>query len=109
MEHRFAPSSKPMQLSLVSDELGKKTHLELVGQGVDCPGLPLAESVRLTLAKEDRPITRAALRNLLRVNNHRLGLALKVLEQQHLAIRKSSGWVLNPNGPSTSKAQLSLI
>ena len=109
MEHRFAPASKPLQLALVSDELDKKTHLEVVGPGAERPEPPLAESVRLAIAKADKPITRAALRGLLRVNNHRLGLALQELEKQHLAIHQPTGWTLNPNSASVSNAQLSLV
>lgn len=109
VEHRFAPASKPLQLALVSDDLGKKTHLEIIDFQGDNVTIPITENLRLALAKADKPLTRVALRSLLHVNNHRLGLALKDLEQKHLAIRKSSGWVLNPNGPSTSQNQLSII
>jgi hypothetical protein len=109
VEHRFAPSSKPLQLALVSDDLGNKTHLEIINFQDDNSTIPITENLRLALANADKPLTRVALRSLLRVNNHRLGLALKDLEQKHLAIRKPAGWVLNPNRPASSDSQLSLV
>lgn len=109
MEHRFAPASKPIQLALVSDQHGKNTHLEILDPGADRTQQPLTESVRLTLAKADKPMTRAALRSFLGVNNHRLGLALQELENQNLAIHEPAGWTLYPNRPFDTNTQLSLV
>ena len=109
MEHRFAPSSKPLQLALVSDETGKKAHLEISCPEAQSHSQPLTETLRLTLADADKPLTRVALRNLLHVNNHRLGLALKELEQQHIAIRGPSGWTLKHGPSSMPNKQLALV
>lgn len=109
MEHRFAPASKPLQLALVSNDTGNETHLEITELTGNNQSLPLTETVRLALANADKPLTRVALRKLLRVNNHRLGLALNELEKQHIAIREASGWSLKQTPASIPNQQLALV
>jgi hypothetical protein len=95
VEHRFAPPLDPMKLDLVSNEDGNNTHLELASISNESQrDLPLTESVRLTLADADEPLTRVALRNILHVNNKRLGLALCDLENNRTVIRGPSGWTI---------------
>lgn len=107
MEHRFAPETDPVPLALVSDHDGANTHLEVSTHAGDNHQIPLAETVRLALADAGKPLTRAALRQTLRVNNHRLGLALADLENQGIAIRGPGGWTLAPRpAPDT---QLNLV
>ena len=111
LEHRFAPASEPVQLDLLSDDDGTSTHLEISDHTSDCRrDTPLAETVRITLADAGRPLTRVELRKSLRVNNHRLGLALGELEQNGTAVRGQKGWALKlPHLQSTNSAtQLSL-
>lgn len=108
VEHRFAPESEPIPLALVSDEDGEGTHLEVPEHdGARQRHIPLADAVRLALADAEKPLTRAALRQNLRVNNHRLGLALDELEQRRVAIRGPRGWTLAPR--SAPDTQLALV
>ena len=109
VEQRFAKETDPISLALVSDDQGHDTHLEILDTAANDQRLPLSESVRKTLADADRPLTRAALRTSLRVNNHRLGLALEELEKQRIAIRTQNGWSLAPLTESVSDSQLPLI
>ena len=110
VEHRFAPSSAPLQLALVSDENGKNAHLEVFDPDTnEQQHLPLAEAVRLALAHADGPLTRAALRKTLRVNNHRLGLALGDLETRRVATRGPCGWYLAPQSEPAPDTQLTLV
>lgn len=110
VEHRFAPASKPLQLTLISNADGANTHLEIAENTNNLNhNLPLKEAVKHILAGTDKPLTRAALRKTLGVNNHRLGLALCDLEKQHIAVRNSTGWTLIPTNPPNSDTQLPLI
>jgi hypothetical protein len=112
LEHRFAPAPENTPLELVSDDDGSNTHLEIPEHAGNLHrNTPLAETVRLTLADADKPLTRVALRKSLGVNNQRLGTALGELEKNGIAARQPNGWILNshPPQPSTdSPAQLSL-
>ena len=110
VEHRFAPATEPLPLALVSDHDGAKTHLAVQQiNGDDRCQLPLAETVRLTLADAPNPLTRAAIRETLHVNNHRLGLALRDLENRGIAIRCPSGWTLVLRSDKASDNQLELV
>jgi hypothetical protein len=94
IEHRAAAAPEPMPLTLVSDEHG--AHLELSGQGDEHtrPKAPLSETVRQALAKAGQPLSRGALRHQLRVNNQRLGDALRELERDGHASKSVAGWSL---------------
>jgi hypothetical protein len=117
VEHRFAPAKNPIQLALVSNDDGENTHLEIADHNEENNDqLPLTDSVRQTLAGTDKPLTRVALRNILHVNNHRLGQALGDLEKRQLAIRGPNGWSLKPPSEPTAsppandtETQLSLV
>ena len=109
VEHRFAKETDPIPLAIVSDDQGADTHLEIFDRTPDNQRLPLAESLRRTLADADGPLTRAALRSILRVNNHRLGLALEELEKRRIAIRGQNGWSLLTCSDTDTDTQLSLI
>jgi len=109
VEHRFAKESDPIPLALVSDDHGNNTHLEILDRAADDQHLPLSETVRRALADADQPLTRAALRGTLRVNNHRLGLALAELEKRRIAIRGPKGWFLISRPDTESHTQLPLV
>lgn len=110
VEHRFAPTEKPFQLALVSDNDGSKTHLEFANHPNNTlPDIPLKEAVRKTLAKAHQPLTRVALRKSLGVNNQRLGLALQELEKNRLAIHGPKGWYIPQKTNPDAENQLSLI
>ena len=109
VEQRFAKETDPISLALVSDHQGDHTHLEILDCAANDKQLPLSESVRIALADADGPLTRAALRSTLRVNNHRLGLALAELEERRIAMRSQNGWSLVALSASVSDTQLPLI
>jgi hypothetical protein len=110
IEHRFAKESGPIPLALVSDDNGNNTHLEILDRAAnEQRRLPLSETVRRALADADGPLTRAALRKTLCVNNHRLGLALDDLEKRRIAIRDKSGWSMVPLSDTGAETQRPLI
>ena len=62
---------------------------------------PLGEAIRCELRHSPQPVSRTALRRLLRVNNARLGEALLTLEKRSLVVRSSDGWGLPPEHDSS--------
>lgn len=109
VEHRFAKETEPIPLALISNDHGADTHLEIFDRAADDQRLPLSESVRRALADADGPLTRAALRSILRVNNHRLGLTLEELEKRRIAFRGPNGWSPTPVSNTGADTQLPLI
>ena len=104
-EHRCAAAIPPVELKLVSRPDGSATHLEVVGQqGAGPHELPAATAPALSdrilgvLGTTAEPITRAALRAQLRVNNQRLGDALRMLEHRDRVQRTARGWVRSGAG-----------
>lgn len=102
VEHRSAPSPEPILLQLTSDEDGHNTRLEVLdasGQAQVSPpaALPIADRILDALGTADGSMTRAALRQALRVNNQRLGDALERLQAQTRVERTKDGWVLAPS------------
>lgn len=94
LEHRSAAAPDPFDIELVTDERGD-AHLALVDRSAEkLPATPLADDVRRLLAAAGAPMSRAAIRRELRVNNKRLGDALLRLEQDRLAERTPDGWAL---------------
>lgn len=113
-EHRFAPPNDPISLNLVSDNLGNNTHLETDADPNEPKNrFPIADALRRTIADSQNPLTRTALRNILKVNNHNLGLALADLEDRNIIARGPAGWSLKSNSDSLSdslqEAQLLLV
>lgn len=109
VEQRFAKETDPIPLALVSDDQGDDTHLEILDCAANDKRLPLSESVRRALADAGGPLTRAALRSSLRVNNHRLGLALAELEKRRIASHSPNGWSLLTCSDTETDTQLPLI
>ena len=96
LEHRSAAAPEPFDIELVTDERGD-AHLRVVDHGDrldDLPAPPLADDVRRLLADAKEPMSRAAIRKELAVNNQRLGDALLRLERDRVLERTSSGWQL---------------
>ena len=91
VQHRAAPAPEPMLLHLAGGD-DEPCRLQL--DGVDTEPPPLAEAVRAALRHAQKPCSRAALRQQLRVNNARLGETLRSLEERGLVIRRNSGWTL---------------
>ena len=101
VQHRAAPAPEPMLLTLAG---GHSQPCRLLIHGNDTQPPPLAEAVRHQLRQAQHPCSRAALRQILRVNNARLGQALSTLEERGLAIRAATGWTLpdTPHDPQLS-------
>jgi len=96
LEHRCAPAPDPFDIELATDERGD-AHLRVVerdDRDDDLPATPLADDVRRLLADAPEPMSRAAIRRELRVNNKRLGDALLRLERDRVIERTSAGWQL---------------
>lgn len=91
VQHRAAPAPEPMLLRLAGGT-GEPCRLQL--DGADTTPPPLAEAVRDQLRHAGEPCSRATLRQQLRVNNARLGDALRSLEQRGLVVRAAAGWSL---------------
>jgi len=102
VEHRSAPAPNPLLLRLVS---GDDEPLRLLIDGDEVAPLPLAEAIRCELRRSPQPVSRTALRELLHVNNARLGEALQTLEKQSLVLRSSDGWCL-PSETDSSQTDL---
>ena len=96
LEHRSAAAPEPFELELAG--VDDAPHLRCVDASVDVPASPssLDERVRAALAVADVPLTRAALRLTLRVNNQRLGDALERLAARALVDRTPDGWRAPP-------------
>jgi len=101
LEHRAAPALDPIELRLVSRDDGSATHLEVASVSVaptdydslppPTAGLSLHERILHTIRRADHPLSRGQLRDLLHVNNNRLGDALKDLEHQGRIYRSDDG------------------
>jgi hypothetical protein len=114
LEHRFAPTGDPIPLTLVSDDLGINTRLATEPSADnEHVRFPLEEALRRTLADANKPLTRTALRTILKVNNHRLGLVLKELQNRNIITKLPGGWTLVSQAQSQRvndfEAQLHLI
>lgn len=105
LEHRAAPSPKPMTLALVSAADGSATHLELEHKGAP-PAGSLPERTLDLLQQSAQPVSRTSLRERLKVNNQRLGEALEILSQQGAIQRTSCGWTVSEPPPQASKPPL---
>ena len=108
VEHRSAPAPEPIVLSLAGGD-GEPTRLQ-IDHDDDAVSEPLAEQVRALLRRAAVPRSRAAIRKQLRVNNTRLGDALRELEMRGLLVHRSNGWTLVAHDPpdSDDPSQLSL-
>lgn len=96
IEHRAAPSPKPITLALVSSPDGSATHLE-VSRGaasIRSSEGPLDSKVLELLELSRGPVPRSEIRLRLKVNNQRLGDALSRLEICGRVCRTRSGWTL---------------
>ncbi|MGQ0672400.1 MAG: AAA family ATPase [Hyphomicrobium sp.] len=97
LEHRAAKAPEPMVLDLVGDSSGGATHLRVRSDSAGSDPVPtedLPQKVVAELAGAGKPLSRAALRERLRVNNQRLGDALQHLLESGRAVRSESGWSL---------------
>jgi hypothetical protein len=105
LEHRFERAIEPVALTLVAEADGSCPHLELEdATAVDPTGaVDLGESLINAMRTAQAPLTRTALRAILRVNNQRLGNALGELVRTGRLVRTPQGWAL----PSTAGGAVS--
>jgi hypothetical protein len=89
-EHRAAPASPPIHLTLVTTN-PDTTHLEAVAQHEDGKSRSLEERVLDNLAG-GMVLTRAKLRDCMAVKNERLGEVLESLERAGRLSRTAAGW-----------------
>lgn len=89
-EHRAAPASPPVTLELVATPTAM-THLEAVAEAPGERQGSLQEQVVACLVS-GKALTRAKLRDLLSVQNQRLGEALETLERTGKIRRSPAGW-----------------
>lgn len=104
LEHRAARPPEPMLVELVSRPDGSATHLALRAGGQSAASVAPIQQILTVLREADGPVLRKDLRARLRINNHRLGEALEILEQRRLVQRTADGW-----RPLTSPPQVSLV
>ena len=89
-EHRAAPAAPSVTLELVAGDPAA-THLEIVAEAAAGPPGNLQEQVLACLVP-GKELTRARLRDLLSVQNQRLGEALQTLERAGKIRRSPAGW-----------------
>lgn len=89
-EHRAAPPAPAMTLELVAGDAAT-THLQVVAEAPGDRQESLPDQVLACLVP-GRELTRAKLRDLLSVQNQRLGEALETLERAGRIRRSATGW-----------------
>ncbi len=97
IEHRAAATPAPVRLRLAGGD-GGQTHLE-VARSADATADPRVvsspvERVLAALRAAGKPLTRSAVRDTVRINNHRLGEILADLERAGRVCRVAEGWQL---------------
>jgi hypothetical protein len=90
-EHRAAPAAPSVALQLVATD-PSTTHLEVVAEPSGQRHENLQEQV-LTCLVPGQTWTRARLRDVLSVQNQRLGEALEILERSGRIRRSPTGWL----------------
>jgi hypothetical protein len=107
LEHRAAQAPPPMVLDLVAGPDGEAVHLELRGE-LPASQPPqeqtLAGQVLKVLRTAARPMKRTELRDLLKVNNEKLGATLLVVQKQGRIRRTTQGWELTARIPAGSSS-----
>jgi hypothetical protein len=100
LEHRAAKPPEPMTLELVSDPDGTATRLQIRSGAYAVTKTDSHALLRVrtlsALRETRRPLRRAQLRDLLSVNNERLGHALAELEAERVVVRTPDGWATRP-------------
>lgn len=102
IEHRAAPAPEPFPVQLVPGSDGSDPHLEIRSPLSGSDSEPLTERACKVLQNSEKPLTRTALRALLRVNNQRLGAALNRLLLQGRILHTPRGWIASTTPPQNS-------
>lgn len=98
LEHRAAKPIDPLEIQLISDPDDVSTHLEVVSGFKECAAASLNERIRQLLQNSPAPLKRTCIRDLLKVNNQRLGNTLLQMEKQGVIIKQVNGWAVTENG-----------
>jgi hypothetical protein len=113
LEHRAAKPPEPLTLQLVSEADGSGTHLAVIGgapiAGAAGAAASLAKQVVAALRASQTPLSRAALRAQLKVNNQRLGDALTELEKRCAIERDGRRVALRPRRTTTLPAHVGVL
>lgn len=99
-EHRAAPSPDPVSIHLVTDDPAQP-YVKATPPVAREETNHALESGILEILSTNAPLTRAALRQQLRVKNERLGSALARLEAEGEIERHPDGWRLNGHHTDT--------
>jgi hypothetical protein len=92
VEHRAAKPPEPVELQLLSNSEGGETHLELTAYFRSGEHSLNDRVIAWFETHNNQSFTRSALRQQLKVNNQRLGIALIELEEQRIIMRTTKGW-----------------
>ena len=93
LEHRSAKPPDPFELELISHADGSQPHLQIVSTDTTNANQSLPHRVLTVLNHAQSPMTRTSIRNQLKVNNQRVGLALADLDRKGLVVHVKTGWV----------------
>lgn len=96
LEHRSHPATDPLALKLVSHAGGSAAHLEIAHDQIPSAPAPLEALAEREIVAAGAALTRAQLRARLRVNNHRLGVALETLQRAGRVTKTPQGWLSAP-------------
>ncbi len=109
VEHRSAPSIKPILLDLASRNDGSHTHLTIQSSSSTADSSKDSLETRiLELLDTIQPMTRTQIRNSLCVQNERLGHALQALQMQDAATNTPKGWLLKSTSSNSKETPLIL-
>lgn len=106
VEHRCAGAPEPFFLNLVSDPENGATHLEVDSRNQSIPrkaphGDSLSQTVFELIDRQPSPMTRAQIRNRLKIRNQTLGSALCTLESCGKIRRSAQGWLTTASKKTT--------
>lgn len=94
LEHRMAQPLDPLDIKLVTGKDNSSIHLEIISDHTDFAELSLNNRIITCLNQHNEPLRRLTLRNILKVNNKKLGDTLIEMEKQRQIIRLPKGWTI---------------
>jgi hypothetical protein len=109
VEHRAAKAPAPLILELVSDPKEAAVHLELEDVEDDAPSpgtCSMEENVLRILREASAPLPGTEIRKMLKVNNQRLGKALRHLQDRGKIERNGNAWEIAPGEPMEGQSLL---
>lgn len=91
LEHRAAKPPDPFELELFAQE-NESVHLAIVSDITADLDMSLEDRAMMLLQKQATPLPRSEIRELLHVNNQRLGQALTGLQKKGRIVQQKTGW-----------------